>query len=362
MGRCIWRGPNYAQCENEAVFDRLYCAQHAVHEADIDQKIKNIAQLAESQKNKKDIWDILHSSGTIISGLLIGFIGIYATTSYNDRQLELQRNVQEQNAEIKRIEVIQKFFSNIYSESPDERRGALIAIEELSGEELAASLAEKIGSVEALTKFTKSENAAIAEKANIALQNEIATDLFEKTIFQIKSPLNEDIYGPNVFILGTGFIISENGYALTVNDIIPKDDEGLESEIKITFHDDPEISFDGDVVGIDQTLKLSFIKFRNRKLEGLKLTDDIADIGDKVQVVGFLSSSENAFVEQAGIIESVDVKGNYIIKNVINNSGLAGSPVINSNGFVFGYVIGANSDGNIIAKQVRNTPSYIQVY
>ena len=74
----------------------LYCDMHKDYEGNLSAKIDDIIRRARSQDaaktgRKKDFWDKLSSSSTVISGLFVGLIGIIATATYNHRELENQR-------------------------------------------------------------------------------------------------------------------------------------------------------------------------------------------------------------------------------------------------------------------------------
>ena len=48
------------------------------------------AEVKKLRQKKKDWWDKLSSLSSLFSGIIIGGIGIYATSTYNARQLDAQ--------------------------------------------------------------------------------------------------------------------------------------------------------------------------------------------------------------------------------------------------------------------------------
>jgi hypothetical protein len=137
------------------------------------------------QSSQKDSWEKLANlSGvlTFLASLAIAGAGWYFTTSYNNRQLEIARQQntrdlqlkQEQNR-ITEMQTVEKFIPH-FSEGEEPKRASLLAIKALARSELWAELAEMTGgsgSVDALRQGARGadgqkEAAAVRALSHIA--------------------------------------------------------------------------------------------------------------------------------------------------------------------------------------------------
>jgi serine protease Do len=136
--------------------------------------------------------------------------------------------------------------------------------------------------------------------------------------------------------LGSGFIITEDGYILTNNHVV----EGMD-EIKVKLTDDEE--FTAKVIGRDPKIDVALIKIdAKKKLPVVVLGDsDALEIGDWVVAIG------NPFglghTVTAGIVSAKGrhgiIQGSYedfIQTDAAINPGNSGGPLINLNGEVIG--------------------------
>ncbi len=159
--------------------------------------------------------------------------------------------------------------------------------------------------------------------------------------------------------LGSGFIISEDGYILTNNHVV----EGAD-EITVKLSDGRE--FDGEVRGLDPKLDLALIKIdAGKDLPVAKLGDsDEIKVGEWVMAIG------NPFgLEQTVTVGIVSAKGrtigagpydDFIQTDASINPGNSGGPLFNVKGEVIGIntaiVAGGNGIGFAIpvymAKQI----------
>ncbi len=146
--------------------------------------------------------------------------------------------------------------------------------------------------------------------------------------------------------LGTGFIISTDGYVVTNAHVI----EGAD-KVKVRLVDERE--FDADVVGRDAKLDLALLKLKN--IEGLPMAamgnSDILRVGEHVLAVG------NPFglghTVTLGIVSakarSIDMGlyDNYIQTDASINPGNSGGPLFNWKGEVIGIntLIRAGANG-----------------
>ena len=69
----------------------------------------------ELKRRPKDNWDKFASISTFLSGVIIGGIGIYATTTYNTRQMEAQELQKVRELTVQRVQTVEKFFPHLSS-------------------------------------------------------------------------------------------------------------------------------------------------------------------------------------------------------------------------------------------------------
>jgi len=81
--------------------------------------------------------------------------------------------------------------------------------------------------------------------------------------------------------LGSGVIVSDDGYILTNNHVV----DGVD-EIKVALADE-KATFDAKVIGTDSRTDIAVLKVESRKLPAIALTDsDKLEVGDFVLAVG----------------------------------------------------------------------------
>lgn len=132
--------------------------------------------------------------------------------------------------------------------------------------------------------------------------------------------------------IGSGFIISQDGYVLTNNHVV----EGAD-EVYVTLVDKRE--FKAKVVGFDKRTDVALVKIEASKLPFLPIGDsDKIKAGQWVVAIGSPFSLDNSVT--AGIISSKSRDtGDYlplIQTDVAVNPGNSGGPLINMNGEVIG--------------------------
>lgn len=146
--------------------------------------------------------------------------------------------------------------------------------------------------------------------------------------------------------LGSGFILSADGYVITNNHVVDGADE-----IVVKNTDGEE--FDADVVGADAKLDIALLKIKAKGLRAVKLGDsDKLRIGDWVVAIG------NPFgLEQTVTAGIVSAKGrvigagpydSFIQTDAAINPGNSGGPLFNAKGEVIGIntAIYSRSGGN----------------
>jgi len=148
--------------------------------------------------------------------------------------------------------------------------------------------------------------------------------------------------------LGSGFIISEDGYVVT-NDHVVKEGQS------VTIILDDSTEFEAKVVGVDEKTDLALLKINNpdRKFTYVKFAEDHVRVGDWVVAVG------NPFglggTVTAGIVSASgrDIGSgpydDFIQIDAAVNRGNSGGPAFNLNGEVIGVntAIFSPSGGNV---------------
>jgi serine protease Do len=134
--------------------------------------------------------------------------------------------------------------------------------------------------------------------------------------------------------LGSGFIISEDGYILTNAHVIGKADE-----ITVKLIDGRE--FDAEVVGLDRPTDVALLKIEAKGLPTVPIADaDDAHVGDWVVAIGSPFGFENTVT--AGIISAKgrslpgDTYVPFLQTDVALNPGNSGGPLFNMRGEVIG--------------------------
>ncbi len=143
--------------------------------------------------------------------------------------------------------------------------------------------------------------------------------------------------GRPVQSMGSGFIISKDGYILTNNHVV----EGAD-EIQVRLIDRRE--YEAKIVGMDEQSDLALLKIEETDLPVLKLADDEnLKVGQWVLAIG--SPFGLDFSASAGIVSAIGRSipngkhGNYvpfIQTDVAINPGNSGGPLFNLNGEVVG--------------------------
>ena len=134
--------------------------------------------------------------------------------------------------------------------------------------------------------------------------------------------------------LGSGFIISDDGYIVTNNHVIQDADQ-----IKVILHDDKE--YDADIIGTDPMTDLALLKIDAKNLSPLKFgSSSNAKVGTWVVAIGSPFGLEQTVT--AGIISA---KGriigsgpydDFIQTDASINPGNSGGPLLNLEGDVIG--------------------------
>jgi serine protease Do len=135
--------------------------------------------------------------------------------------------------------------------------------------------------------------------------------------------------------LGSGFVISKDGYILTNNHVV----EGAD-KIKVRLSDDKE--FDGSVIGKDPKTDLALIKVEaDLELPTLELGDsDSLEVGEWVMAIGNPFGLEHTVtvgvVSAKGRVIGAGPYDDFIQTDASINPGNSGGPLVNIKGEVIG--------------------------
>lgn len=183
---------------------------------------------------------------------------------------------------------------------------------------------------------------------NITTSTKVAENVVPRGVVPEGSPF-EDLFrdfadrnpgrrGPrNTSALGSGFVVSKDGYVVTNNHVIDGADE-----ILVEFPDLKEYS--AKVVGIDKNIDIALLKIEaDKPLPFVEFGDsDLSRVGDWVMAIG--NPLGQGFSVSAGIISARNrtLSGSYddyIQTDAAINRGNSGGPLFNMEG----YVIGVNT-------------------
>jgi len=134
--------------------------------------------------------------------------------------------------------------------------------------------------------------------------------------------------------LGSGFIISKDGYIVTNNHVIKDADQ-----VKVILHDKTE--YDAKVIGTDPMTDLALIKIKKKNLTPLKFgSSSKAEVGSWVVAIGSPFGLEQTvtagIVSAKGRIIGSGPYDDFIQTDASINPGNSGGPLLNLDGEVIG--------------------------
>jgi len=294
-----------------------------------------VKKLENNEKRPKDFWDKFSSVSTFFSGVIIAFIGIYATSAYNKRQLVSQRIQKKSELSVLRVQTVEKFLGHLASEDQTVRRASLDTIAALGDEELAVTLAKRFGGeggAAVLASLSNSNNPFVAQNASKAL-----SELF--------SPLQQSIVvvssGP---YFGTGFFVSSDGLFLISTHALgfdPKKYVSVDIPSTGTSCYDSVVKFDISHFG----LTLMKAKLTEPVVPIDKFSTTI-ELGNQVVAISFSRSLEriNAVGQITGYYHGPTVS-NRIACDIKSVPEMQGAPVFNMKGELMGVAEHAGGAG-----------------
>lgn len=169
---------------------------------------------------------------------------------------------------------------------------------------------------------------------------------------QVKSTSTNVFYGESSSIgLGSGVIVSEDGYIITNNHVVQNSDE-----ITVKTQDGTEYS--AELIGTDVKTDLAVIKIEASGLEYAKLADsDKVEIGDDAIVIGNPLgegiSVSNGIISAKDRQVTVRKQTMYLLQtNAAVNEGNSGGGLFDINGDLIG-IVNAKSASNILTGSVE---------
>lgn len=153
----------------------------------------------------------------------------------------------------------------------------------------------------------------------------------------------EKIYKFQISGMGSGVIITEDGYLITNDHVIRGADE-----VKIEMDDDgKKVSYTANYVGGQPKLDIAILKInaKNKKFPYINFSTKPVNIGDIVFAIGYPFGFKKTYT--MGIVSSKDVSlkiegrvyDNLIQTDAAINQGNSGGPLVN----IYGDIVGINS-------------------
>jgi serine protease Do len=154
--------------------------------------------------------------------------------------------------------------------------------------------------------------------------------------------------------LGSGFLVSADGYIVTNNHVITADGQGVASSITVKLFDGRE--YDAKVVGQDDYSDIAVLKINaGRNLPFVRFGDSSgARAGDWVLAIGnpfgLASTVTAGIVSSAHRVTGQGAYNEYIQTDASINAGNSGGPMFDMSGRVIGinrWIVSPNGGGNI---------------
>jgi serine protease Do len=186
-----------------------------------------------------------------------------------------------------------------------------------------------------------------------ARRNPFANDPYFRQFFGDQTPTDGGERTRKEEILGSGVIVSPDGYILTANHVVSG-----EEEIKVTFGDGEKKEYTAKVIGTDPQTDIAVLKIDARYLPAITLADsDQLEVGDVVLAIG--NPFEIGQTVTMGIVSALGRNGfdfgdpenriqNFIQTDAAINPGNSGGALVDTEGRLVGIntAIKTSSDGN----------------
>lgn len=292
----------------------------------IEQRIDRIEEQVETlqEGQRKDFWDKVDASGTLIGGVLVAFIGALATGSYNRRQRRLESQHKSTEYEISRLRAVGEILPHLAAEDERIVEVAIVAIAELGNPELASTIAttyQRHGGIGALSRLSTSSNATVSKVAGISLEA-IGNKLHESAVRILVGREGR------VAATGTGFALGSSGLIVTASSVVV---EGCGEAFAGGIEAEPIPLETVYVEGSDVGLAV----FRSRSPLPPLIVGSASDLhlGDPVQTLFYGKGGKRALVSGSagGLLgDRLHVTG------MSTERGAAGAPLVDGSGRVVG--------------------------
>jgi S1-C subfamily serine protease len=316
---------------------------------DLGERIKKLEN--QVKHPEKDAWDKLTAVSTLISGVLVAFIGFYATNLYDRNSKQSEEADRRRGLIAVELQTVEKFFPHLISKDETERQGAIQLISTLANRDIAAKVAQIFvgpGARAALTKIA-AESPESQSKVKDAL-----TDLyknFSPAAAQIKVSCETGIMIFRKWV-GNALIVTKNGFALTSGHLFGKDCN--EGTLTIDLIRPGLPSLPAKLVKRDTGLDLALIRLPEGIYQPIKIgADDPIRIGDAVTVLGYQSEGSSFLSVVAGTAVAFSDNGRRIDLSRSLSAGLSGAPMINSQGEAVGILLESDRGVGVLIREAR---------
>jgi len=206
-------------------------------------------------------------------------------------------------------------------------------------EEATEFLGRLSSSLSEVAEAVKPSVVNISTTRTVTMKNNPFGDLFNDPFFRRFFGYDFRFFGPErkfkSSALGSGVIVSEDGYILTNNHVIKDADE-----IKVVLYDKRE--FKGKVIGTDPKTDLAVIKINAEKLPAIKIGDsDMLKVGEVVIAIGNPFGLNQTIT--MGIVSAVGRSNvgiadyeDFIQTDAAINPGNSGGALVNTRGELVG--------------------------
>ncbi|MBS1493750.1 MAG: hypothetical protein JST55_09570 [Bacteroidetes bacterium] len=151
---------------------------------------------------KKDWWDKLNSISSLISGGIIGLIALVFTISYNSNQLDLQKQNYENQNQIQKIDVTDKFIKYLNSTNVSEREMGYEAYRMLGYEDLAIKYIETnndSSGIPFLKNIIKNSNDSLKKEKLFEVIANIHNTMFKTLVTFPRYKINRKYYDKGLY-------------------------------------------------------------------------------------------------------------------------------------------------------------------
>lgn len=276
----------------------------------------------------KDFWDKMGKVSTLISGILVALIGLYATQVYNRRQHVAEEARKERELAVLQVQTVEKFFPHLTSGDEAKKEAAIKAIAALGNGELATEIGRifgGIGSKAALSKIASSPNMQVARSAEAAL-SELFSEL-RPSVVRIESGGR---------LVASGFFLSSSGLAVTTAHVASTLEAG---KIQLKMASGETVL--AVVQKVDRDRDLALLKAQTiQTVVPLSVTP--AKVAPGSQVIALGQSAEAAWLAIVGTVAGETTLPQFgqdrIAVSLRSMPGFSGAPVLSAQGLLVGIV------------------------